>query len=116
MNDQIYFAHHGIKGQKWGVRRFQNKDGTLTEAGKRQHNSVDMTKKDHIGVRTAFRVGGAVVGSAGFLALAAFGGPLASMVLTSSWTMPFALTMTATNGVVIGEYWAQLALGEVKPR
>lgn len=26
--------HHGIKGQKWGVRRFQNKDGTLTDAGK----------------------------------------------------------------------------------
>ena len=28
-------AHHGIKGQKWGVRRFQNPDGTLTEAGKK---------------------------------------------------------------------------------
>ena len=27
--------HHGIKGQKWGVRRFQNPDGTFTEAGKR---------------------------------------------------------------------------------
>lgn len=27
-------AHHGIKGQKWGVRRFQNPDGTLTAAGK----------------------------------------------------------------------------------
>lgn len=26
--------HHGIKGQKWGVRRYQNKDGTLTKAGK----------------------------------------------------------------------------------
>lgn len=25
--------HHGIKGQKWGIRRFQNKDGTLTSAG-----------------------------------------------------------------------------------
>lgn len=30
----LYLAHHGIKGQKWGVRRFQNPDGTLTEEGK----------------------------------------------------------------------------------
>lgn len=28
--------HHGILGQKWGVRRYQNSDGTLTEAGKRR--------------------------------------------------------------------------------
>lgn len=26
--------HYGIKGQKWGVRRYQNEDGTLTAAGK----------------------------------------------------------------------------------
>lgn len=30
--DELY--HHGIKGQKWGVRRYQNEDGTLTSAGK----------------------------------------------------------------------------------
>lgn len=30
--------HHGIKGQKWGLRRFQNEDGTLTEAGKARYN------------------------------------------------------------------------------
>lgn len=30
--------HHGIKGQKWGVRRFQNPDGTLTAAGKKRYN------------------------------------------------------------------------------
>ena len=31
-----YLVHHGTKGQKWGVRRFQNPDGTLTEEGKRK--------------------------------------------------------------------------------
>lgn len=29
-----YLVHYGIPGQKWGIRRFQNEDGTLTEAGK----------------------------------------------------------------------------------
>lgn len=33
-NDGTYLAHHGIKGQKWGERRFQNPDGTYTEEGK----------------------------------------------------------------------------------
>lgn len=31
--------HHGIKGQKWGVRRYQNEDGTLTTAGKRRRKT-----------------------------------------------------------------------------
>lgn len=33
-----YLMHHGIKGQKWGVRRFQNKDGSLTQQGKLRYN------------------------------------------------------------------------------
>lgn len=31
-----YLEHHGVLGQKWGVRRYQNKDGSLTAAGKRR--------------------------------------------------------------------------------
>lgn len=39
--------HHGVKGQKWGVRRYQNKDGSLTTAGKhRQASSKKESVKD----------------------------------------------------------------------
>ena len=30
-------SHHGIKGMRWGVRRYQNKDGSLTNAGKKRY-------------------------------------------------------------------------------
>ena len=33
--DEMY--HHGIKGQRWGVRRYQNPDGTLTDAGRKKY-------------------------------------------------------------------------------
>lgn len=41
-SDELY--HHGIKGQRWGIRRYQNKDGTLTPAGKKRVAHEDYTK------------------------------------------------------------------------
>lgn len=43
-NNQLY--HWGIKGMKWGVRRYQNPDGTLTAAGKKRQERLDQ-KKPH---------------------------------------------------------------------
>jgi hypothetical protein len=34
-----YLAHHGVLGQKWGVRRYQNPDGTLTAEGRAQYRA-----------------------------------------------------------------------------
>lgn len=34
-----YLSHHGILGQKWGIRRFQNPDGSLTPAGKKRYGA-----------------------------------------------------------------------------
>ena len=43
MNNKL--QHHGVKGQKWGVRRYQNKDGSLTPEGrKRYSDSIADTK------------------------------------------------------------------------
>lgn len=44
MENGSFLEHHGILGQKWGIRRFQNYDGTLKNAGKKRR-SEDRVKK-----------------------------------------------------------------------
>lgn len=42
---ETYLAHFGIKGQKCGIRRYQNEDGSLTEEGKTRYNSLSDNEK-----------------------------------------------------------------------
>lgn len=74
-------SHHGILGQRWGVRRFQNKDGSLTTAGKKRYldgtrprntKSEYLKEKFHLSdnQKKAIKIGAAVAATA----LVAYGG------------------------------------------
>ena len=64
-----YIEHHGIKGMHWGVRRFRNKDGSLTSAGKKRYSEGEgekkqLSKKQKIAIGVAVGVGVAAAGTA----------------------------------------------------
>lgn len=52
MNEELY--HYGVKGMRWGVRRYRNNDGTYTDAGKRR-NFKNIEKAYRKDVRNGFK-------------------------------------------------------------
>lgn len=53
MDSSVCLQHHGIKGMRWGIRRFQNKDGSLTPLGKKRAKGSDDTKEETVEERRA---------------------------------------------------------------
>lgn len=51
-NDPNVLMHYGIKGMKWGVRRYQNEDRTLTPAGKKRYSQNDSPSEDYVRAHT----------------------------------------------------------------
>lgn len=68
-----YLAHHGIKGQKWGIRRYQNEDGTLTTEGKKRYSKNDGDKDRAVLKKALVGVGAVTVAAASAYALSKSG-------------------------------------------
>lgn len=65
--NKTYLVHSGIKGQKWGVRRYQNSDGTLTPEGIARYGTyenMERTKSRNRKIAVGVGVAAATVGGA----------------------------------------------------
>lgn len=69
--DYIYenneLRHYGVKGMKWGVRRYQNKDGSLTPAGKKRYEDNETADQKKSNLNRNILIGAGV--AAGILAV-----------------------------------------------
>ena len=109
MND-LYLAHHGIKGQKWGVRRYQNEDGSLTSEGKDRYSRPSAIYKDEYGRIKSRNTLGAKIGAVPGT-LRAFGGfnAMANGIVSGNAMITVAGLADATIGV--GMAWLGSYIG-----
>ena len=84
-----YLAHHGILGQKWGVRRYQNKDGTWTPAGKKRYSEEDIQARREHRAEVADKIA------------------TGAMFVAKMGLSVVALTMTGGIGMIVGKVLVQ---------
>lgn len=114
MNNSTFLVHHGVKGQKWGVRRYQNPDGSLTDEGRRRYGygseagkMITKNTKERMkqGTKLGAKIGAAVGGVGGATAAIAtmslmmpyYGLPAAGVMAGANFMTNFA-TGTLSGG------------------
>lgn len=107
MNSALY--HTGIKGMKWGVRRWQNPDGTLTEEGKKRYlrsdgkfNAVGQQRYDAAVRNTVYNHAGTRAFTSGVLGVVAGGHVGTISTAVSIATGSAAVTSCALLGGAVG--------------
>lgn len=66
-------VHHGVLGMKWGIRRYQNPDGSLTPAGQRRYKTKNSEARSRLNAALGSTVGSALLGPVGGIAGLALG-------------------------------------------
>lgn len=118
-----YLAHHGIKGQKWGIRRYQNPDGTLTDEGRRRYGygkgaDTFFTENTKSHIKRGAKIGGlakggiagaasAVMGystatSLASLGVATLGGPIGAAAMSAGAAFILNGAVGAVQGAAVG--------------
>lgn len=111
-----YLSHYGVLGMKWGLRRYQNKDGSLTAAG-REHYKTGNTRdlaKTHAGLRRRLNAGKIAAKTAKIATKAGMYGSLlagtmvgAGAGLAAAGGNPVGLTVGTFGGVALGSAGAK---------
>ena len=116
MNNELYLAHHGVKGMKWGVRRARNRIGSAYSNMQSRRANITpeqrarrrkMMKRAAIGVGTAAAVGGSL-----YLTKTGQGRALSRRALRNANRM----RLNAKNGSIIATRRAKAGLAEARRR
>jgi len=103
-NSEYVVQHHGVRGQKWGIRRYQNADGSLTEEGRR-HYGMGPTKRIAPNTIEKIKSGaktGAIVGT--------IRGAIEGAAMTN-YALAFGANPAVAVGLGVGYYTGRLVRG-----